>query len=109
MATTYYVRPADGKRRRVSDGWRIWGILFGPIAILFAGLWLHALLALCGAMAIGFVTDWITGLQPGDPDYIWTNIPSMIFGAIYGGFIPRLLRRKYERMGWRRTKGAYEN
>lgn len=108
MATTYYVRPSDGKRRKVSDRWRLPGILFGVPAMLVAGLWLHSLLAAVGTIALGLAAEWITGLREGDPDYLITYFPGWIFTAIYGGFIPMLRRRKYERLGWKRVEVADE-
>lgn len=100
MATVIFHRPEDGAERRVGSRWRIWGILFGPVAMLFAGLWTHAALALVGTNAIGIGLELVTGLRPGDPDYLLTYVPGWIFTAVYGGFIPTLRMRKYERLGW---------
>ncbi|MGV9009803.1 hypothetical protein [Brevundimonas sp.] len=108
MATIHFVRPKDGKRRSVSGRWRIWGVLFGAFALLFAGLWLHTFLAMAGSILIGFGMEWVTGLREGDPDYIWTYVPGWIFVMIYGGFIPQLRIRKYERCGWKRVELADE-
>ncbi|NBW06764.1 MAG: hypothetical protein EBR82_01925 [Caulobacteraceae bacterium] len=104
MATVHFVRPRDGKRRSVSSRWRLWGVLFGFFAMLRAGLWLHALLMLLLSIALGYAAEWAMGLHEGDPDYILTYIPGWIAAAIYGGFIPRLRIRKYERLGWQRVE-----
>jgi len=108
LATVHFVRPSDGRRRYVSGRWRVWGVLFGVPAMLFAGLWLHALIAAIASIAIGFATEFATGLREGDPNYLMTYVPGWIVVMVYGGFIPRLRIRKYERLGWKRVEPADE-
>lgn len=104
MATVHYVRPSDGKRRYVSDRWRIYGILFGVFAMVFAGLWLHALLAVLGVVVISVVTEVFLGIGPDSPYYRMIDVLCLVVVAIYGGFIPQLRRRKFERAGWQRVE-----
>jgi len=108
LATVHFVRPSDGKRRHVTTRWRIWGVLFGVVAMLFAGLWLHAFLAFAGSIALGLISEWATGIREGDPDYLITYLPGWLFIGVYGAFIPNLRIRKYERLGWKRVEAADE-
>jgi len=104
LGTVHFVRPQDGKKRYVTSRWRVWGVLFGIPAMLFAGLWLHAFLATLLTLALGVAAEQLTGLREGDPNYLITYIPGWVAIMIYGGFIPRLRIRKYERLGWQRVE-----
>ncbi|WP_296817172.1 DUF2628 domain-containing protein [Brevundimonas sp.] len=86
----------------MSDRWRVYGILFGVFAMLFAGLWLHAFLAVLGVVIVSIVTEVFMGIGPESPYYRLVDLLCLVGVAIYGGFIPQLRRRKLERAGWRR-------
>jgi hypothetical protein len=107
-----FENPVNGYRETVDGGAVAWGLVFGPLYMMFRGLWGMAFLWLFGAAAAsvgllllaGWMSSLLMAVGLDGVGFVLLLAALLLPHVLFAAAAPRLLRQKYLRMGWREVQ-----